>query len=564
MYEHSDLWDAEGWLILDTETTGLNAYKGNRPFLLTLARGDKGPYSFEWDENTAALLRRLLTRVPGVVMHNAKFDMHMLSSEGIDFTGIRVWDTMVMERLRVDDERSYSLDACGERVGVKKDTDFIKLVPTSKVGDEKIYHYDRAPRDKLIAYADQDVRTTKAVYENQRNTFRDWDQTSQVKIRRVVELELKTTPILFEMERRGIRLDQAYCAAACQYEASRAEDAKQAICRMVGQPFVDSRKWLQPIFQSRGLKYGLTEKGNPSFTSEVLEKIDHPLVTLILTHRDALKRGGTYFEGFLRLVGHDGKIHPSIYQSGAVTGRMSCREPNAQNWPTEDTGPYPVRRAFIADPGYSILSIDYSAMELRVGADLANDQDLIKAIVAGEDLHQTVADLAHVPRSIAKNTRFARMYGAGVAKIAAMLKTDEGTVERTIEGIEETSERLAEWCQETITYAKRSPYIWNLYGRRYTFEDKRFAYKAPNRIIQGTCADVLRVALIKCDEILRGKKTHMLIPIHDEICFALHESEHDLIPLLKKAMRDAYTPVNGLRLDVNAAIGPNFCDLEDA
>lgn len=562
------LREAEGWLILDTETTGLSVYRGDRVFLVTLMRGGVGPFSLDWNPVVSDLLNALVRHVPGIVGQNIKFDMHMLEAGGVNLDGVKTWDTATMERVRTNDEMSYSLDACGERIGIKKDTDFKKYLDkqkhyTMKKG-RKHYHFDRAPRDMLHKYADQDVRVTAALYEHQRETFRDWDKTSRVTIRAIVALEIQTTPILYQMEKVGVKLDSNYCLAALEHEKGREKSTSEHLKSIIKQPFVDSAKALEPIFKAYGLPHGTTEKGNPSFTTDVLEPLRdrHPIISLILEHRDAIKRGTTYFEGMLYECGQDGRLHADMCQYGTATGRLSNRNPNLQNVPADETCLYPVRKALVADPGYQLLSLDYAAMEVRLPADLSGDRQLIDAIHNGIDIHQLVADAARVPRNIAKNVRFASQYGAGITKISSMLKTDSATVSRTIQCIKDSTPVLTQFTAQLVQHAKIAPYITNLYGRRYYFKDRRFTYKAANYYIQGSCADILRKALYNCAKVLRGKHSKLVLSIHDEVVILLHHSEQELIHSLRCAVRDAYTPVNGLHLDVSAYIGQNLHDME--
>lgn len=555
------------WLILDCETDGLSSYRGHRPFLVTLMCGAVGPYSLDISPDLVTHLNHLLRKVIGVVGHNVIFDCHMLESVGVDFYGVKLWDTATMERLRMNDEMSYSLEACGERIGVKKDTTMKEFLDKNKLytmrKGKKSYHFDKAPRDMVRKYADQDVVVTSALFNLQRQTFREWDASSRYPIYDLVRLEVETTPVLFEMERHGVKLDVEYCGRAYHSEEESAREAAKSIQELIKQPFTDSAKFLTPVFQARGLKYGVTEKGNPSFTSDVLEPLrgSDPLIDLILKHRESKKRGETYFSAFLELLGQDGRIHPSIVQYGAANGRLSSRSPNLQNLSVDDGATYPVRRAFVADPKCKILSLDYQAMELRMAADLAGDHKLIGMIKKGVDMHQAAADLAGVPRSIAKNTRFALLYGAGSAKIASMLKTDAATVEKAINGINETSPGVKFFSEQVIRQARSMPFLVNMFNRRFVFKDKRFSFKAFNYVISGTCADVMRRAMVSCSKLLRDKRTRMFMTIHDELLFSLFDEEHDLIPHLKDAMISAYSPSNGLRMEVSAALGDNMHDL---
>lgn len=555
------------YLVVDTETTGLNSFRGDTPFLVVIGDGTlTATYRLP---HYVPEVRALLKTCKRFVAHNAKFDMHMLAAIGIEVR-CPIWDTMVMARVEYNDHMAYSLDACGERIGHRKDDTVKKWLDMNKAytvcpeTKKKHYYFVRVPSEILIPYAERDVEVTHKLYQAQILAFKEYDR-SPVPIHPVVRLEMDTTPILFEMESTGIKLDIDYCRTALKYEQDQLKLNKIRLNKLCGQPFVDSAKFLKPQFDRLNLPYGKTEKGNASFTSDVLEASkDHEFVRSILAFRESEKRAVTYFQGFLRVVGTDDRIHGSIKQSGTTTGRFSASDPNVQNWPADEPGcPYPVRRALVADDGFDLLSIDYAQMELRLMVDEAEETGMIEAILNGKDFHQETADLAGVPRSLAKNGRFAKLYGAGTAKIARTLGISQAAAQKVVDAIDKTSPRTKRYTQKLIEYIKVAPYGYNWLGRRLHYTSKDYAYTYPNGRIQGGCADILRVALQNCHKILAGKRTKLLLPIHDELVFSLASDEHYLVPLLRKAMIDAHTTKKRLPMDVSVAIGKNLYDLED-
>lgn len=548
-------------IAFDFETTGLNARKGDSAFLIGVAFSPDEVYSY-FITGTAQDAFRILFSSPTTryLAHNAKFEMTFLDHQfGVQING-EIWDTEVMAKLMYNNHYKYSLQACAERIGSTK---YKPMADWIKVNGPQ---YDKAPRDIIVPYVEQDARLSYLLYLEQRDMFREW-QKSSVPIAPSITLELATTKNLYAMERTGIRVDIPYCRNALDYELQRMQDSSEEFKKLTGVEFVDSRKTLAPVFDSLGIKYNTTPKGNASFDyASMKPHLDNQVVQAILTHRDATKRSSTYWENFLGLE-VNGRIHADIRQSGAAaTGRMSAASPNVQNWTDDSEDPscaYPIRRAFVADHGCRLVSIDYAQMELRLMADEAEEFEMIAAIKNGTDFHQQVADAAGVPRGIAKNARFAKLYGAGSRKISAMLGVDEGVVKRVIREIDMASPRIMSYSRRLTKDAERHGFIFNWLGRRYFF-DKGFEYKAPNYRIQGGCAEILKIAINDVLTYIKENNLRMklILPIHDELVFNVPESELHLIGDIKSRMIGAYRSKKRLEMDVSVAIGYNLHDME--
>ena len=549
----------------DVETTGLRPYQGSKAFLLgfTDTKGEKFSVKLLPDSPPHESLRLLFSN-PKITYcaHNAKFELGFLDAQfGIRVLGF-VWDTEVNARIECNIHFSYNLQACALRIGESKYQAMLDWL--KERGNKNAYHV--APEAIITPYVEQDAWLSWRLRKHQCEIFTHWDTSSPVKIRNVVTLEKTVLPHLFEMERNGLLVDVAYCKRAEEYEQREIERAKNTFLELSGTPFVDSRKTLQPVFDRNGICYGKTELGNASFTgASVASSKDHALVRTLLAHRRAVKRLSAYWQNFLDLE-NNGIIHPSINQNRAQTGRMSISDPSCQNWATdEDDGTsFPIRRAFIARPDCFIASLDYSQMELRKASDEAENHPMIERILSGADLHQEVADAAGVPRSLAKNGRFAQQYGAGIPKIAETLGVNI-TIARAI------SDAIAEQAKATTAYSRylgnmaKHSYGYDWLGRRFYF-DHGFEYKAFNYRIQGGCAEILKIAI--CDIALFLKKhaseqTFMLVPIHDEIVLNMHENDKHLLPEIKRLMIAAHRDKKTLAMDVNIAIGPNFHDLTE-
>lgn len=546
----------------DFETTGLFPHKGARAFIMGFTWEDSQYcVNLEGDAGFRDILCAFFSN-PSVYYcaHNAKFELSFLRTQfRVEVVG-PVWDTEVFARVLYNNHFRYSLDECAKRIGHGK---YQPMAAWLKKHGKDQYH--NAPREIIEPYVEHDAYLSLLLFKEQYDTFQHWERNSHTKIGPVVKLELATTKNLFEMEQAGLHLNTAYCAEALAYEDKRVNDSASEFKKLTGKPFIDSRITLEPIFKEHGIEYGLTEKGNASFDVHTLKASkDHPIVACIMNHRDATKRLTSYWENFIELD-CGGMIYPNIRQSGTATGRFSAAEPNVQNWPDdseEEDCKYPVRRAFVAPEDHYIVSMDYSQMEYRLVADEAEEMSVITAIQGGADYHQAVADIAGVTRSLAKNANFARLYGAGYKKLAETLGVTYEDAKRVADKIDEAAPKISRYLWSLTRHAERSEFSPNWIGRRYYF-DPRFHYKYPNYRIQGGCSDILRIAIDDIQKLLRGHKSKLLIPIHDELCFSLHKTELHLIPEMRKLMIGAHRNKKHLDMDVSVSIGPNFHDLRD-
>tara|TARA_R110000868_G_scaffold114551_1_gene306853 strand:+ start:34 stop:657 length:624 start_codon:yes stop_codon:yes gene_type:complete len=201
------------------------------------------------------------------------------------------------------------------------------------------------------------------------------------------------------------------------------------------------------------------------------------------------------------------------------------------------------------------------AMELRLMSDEAEDKHMIDAIKNGRDLHQEVADMAGVKRSLAKNGRFARQYGGGIDRVALTLGVNRSVAESICKALAKQAPRNDAYSKELIAFAQTHGVGYDFLGRRFFF-DRGFEYKMPNYRIQGGCAEILKMAIREIAEIkFNNKLSGMILPIHDEIVLNLHESDLGFIPQIKRIMETVYRPKH-LPLEVSVSIGPNMHDLE--
>jgi DNA polymerase-1 len=405
-------------------------------------------------------------------------------------------------------------------------------------------------------------------------------------------IEYPLMPVLREMERVGVKIDVPYLKDLGTHMHRELTSLEKKIHAHAGSPFnVNSPKQLGDVlYDTLGLKpknQKKTATGQRSTKESELEKLidDHPIIKEILRYRELAKLAGTYVDVIPTLVRDDGRLHTTFLQAGSVTGRMASKDPGIQNIPMRTDEGRAIRRAFVADEGYTLVSIDYSQIELRIAAILSGDEKMIEIFKNGEDVHRGVAsrvfgvredEVTPDMRRRAKVINFGILYGMGVNALRTNLGADTKREEAQefLNAYFNTFTRLAEYLEETKAYARAQGYTLTLFGRKRHFpginsslpfmraQAERMALNAP---IQGTSADVTRIAMIRIAEYLqREHKEHdvrMLIQVHDELVFEIkHESLEVEVPILKGIMESVLEGHEtwGVPITVEAKTGKNW------
>ena len=510
--------------------------------------------------------------------------------------------TQAIARVCQNTLMNLQLDRLVKSIGVKKSDEAKeycvkhKLVKNKKVlgkkTPEKVYFFEKIPFKIIANYACIDGNITLKLGLKQLESIKRIDSKienpHQKPLSGVMDMERKLTTVLFKMELTGIKVNMQFVQDAMKFELERIPKLEARFVGLGGEGVtsISEKKSLINAFTNNKLYFPKTDKGNPSFKKDLLEGMNHEIAKIILDYRDAEKKVGTYYGKIIELADEENVIHCNFKQGGAQTGRMSCSNPNLQNQTKiEEDDPryfdkYLVRRCYVPRENSMLVMIDFDQMEYRMMLDYAGEMGLIEQVLQGVDVHQATANFVEVTRKEAKTINFMLLYGGGVAKLAMALykpKLPESLL-KDVEKLHRWEEHSAEYISkkldidlETIEHdiseldkafnirekyfsklpkvkqfvskvknvAKKRGYIFNWFGRKYLFS-KNSHYKAPNYLIQGGAADVVKLAMIELDKFLENYKSKMLIQVHDEVVFEIVKGEEHIVPKLKEIMESIY------------------------
>lgn len=409
-------------------------------------------------------------------------------------------------------------------------------------------------------------------------------------------IERPLLPIVRRMNEAGVLLDTKYFAAlAKEYNAELATLAKR-IYGYVGHEFnVSSPKQLGDVLYDElglgGTKQKKTATGARTTKEEELLKLreSHPIIDDVLAYRELQKLLGTYIEKLPKLLGEDGRLHANLVQAGTTTGRMSSQEPNLQNIPIKTENGRRIRKGFVAPKGFTLAAIDYSQIELRIAAGLSGDEKLIAIFQAGGDVHTAVAaQVFGVPegavdremRRRAKVINFGILYGMGVNALKANLggTTTRDEAQTFLDDYFKNFSQLSRYIDQTIADASRLGYTETLFGRRRYFpgfqsslpnlraQAERMAMNAP---IQGTQADIIKLAMVAADELIERKgwrnEAKLLLQVHDELVYELAAAEASAMAHeIRRAMETVVDAklLKGVPIVAEVSIGPTWGDVQ--
>lgn len=512
--------------------------------------------------------------------HNAKYDITVLAQHGVETRG-RLFDTMIAAWL-VDPAAPVGLkNLAWQRLGVSM-TEITELIGSGK----KQITMDRVPLDHTVPYACADVDMTTRLVDGLMADLHTGGQEALF-----TDVEMPLVAVLTAMERAGVRLDQTVLAQMSQDLDGRLQAIEEQIFELVGYRFnINSTQQLsEALFGRLGLPTtGMrkNQSGYYSTAADVLESLHgkHPAIDLILEQRQLTKLKGTYVDALPQLVNpKTGRLHTSFNQTGAVTGRISSSNPNLQNVPIRTETGREVRRAFVTDPGWRLVAADYSQVELRIMAHVSQDPGLLGAFERDEDIHAaTAASVLGIPlaeitkdqRRIAKSVNFGLSYGQGAFGLAQQTGMSQSDAGRFIQTYFEQYPGVLRYIEQTKREAAEQGYVQTLLGRRRYFpglaklrgpDRARAEREAINMPIQGTAADIIKIAMIRLHGALqeRALRARMLLQVHDELVLEAPDEEVSaVIPLVRDIMSGAFDLAVPLKVDVET--GHNWLEMAPA
>ncbi|HRT70600.1 MAG TPA: DNA polymerase I [Syntrophales bacterium] len=475
--------------------------------------------------------------------HDLKNDVILLSRKGVSLKGLG-FDVMVAAYVLNPSKKDYGLEAL-VREGLDHELPVLQAPPASAPVEQALSHACRR------ADAVQRLSLTMS-HQVEKDGFGDLFHG----------MEMPLIEVLASMERRGVLLDVGILREMSRQFEELLSRSEEKIYRLAGERFnIQSPKQLQQIlFEKLALPRGKRTKAGFSTDFEVLLSLsqNHELPAEILAYRSIAKLKSTYVDALPGLINPEtGRVHTSYNQTGTETGRLSSSNPNLQNIPTKTPEGRRIRQAFIAPPGYKILSADYSQIDLRVLAHLSGDRNLIEAFHADEDVHsRTAADVFGVfpemvtpgMRRQAKVVNFGVIYGMSPFGLAKELGVSQSVARAYIDGYFARYSGVREYIERTLAEARRKGYVTTLMNRRRYLPEinssnpavRQFAERtAINTPIQGTSADLIKLAMVRIYREMerRGFSSGMIMQVHDELVFEVAEDEiESAVELIKEGM----------------------------
>ncbi|WP_380054455.1 DNA polymerase I [Falsihalocynthiibacter sp. SS001] len=587
-----------GWVAVDTETTGLNEMTadlvgislcveaGEACYIPLAHLADAGEDLFasnakaegQIELQSALDMLQPMLEDPSIIKigQNMKYDAKILKRYGISVAPID--DTMLMSYAMNAGIHNHGMDTLSERYLEHSPIPIKSLLGTGK----SAITFDKVPVDEAVKYAAEDADITLRLWQE----FKP--QLHQKRVTNVYEtLERPLVPVLAEMEMHGIKVDRDTLSRMSNAFAQKMAGLEAEIHEMAGENFnVGSPKQLGEIlFDKMGIEGGKKGKTGAYTTgADILEDLaaeGHDLPARVLDWRQLSKLKSTYTDALQSHINPDtGRVHTSYSIAGANTGRLASTEPNLQNIPVRSEEGRRIREAFVADEGKTLISLDYSQIELRILAHIAGIETLQQAFKDGHDIHaMTASEMFDVPldqmtpeiRRQAKGINFGVIYGISGFGLARNLRIPRKEAQGFIDRYFERFPGIRDYMDETIKFARDHEYVQTLFGRKINTPEinakgphagfaKRAAINAP---IQGTAADVIRRAMIRMPAAIQGLPAKMLLQVHDELIFEVEDGAVDeTISVVREVMENASMPAIKLDvpLEVDAGQGANWAE----
>lgn len=481
--------------------------------------------------------------------YDVKSDYNLLLSNDYSPKGLE-YDVLLASYVK-DPNRKHSLDA--------QALDFLNHIMTTEAGEK------RACDEAYTIF----------------NLYKFWQDNLEEKEQKIVrEIEIPLTTVLAKMEHTGVAIDCEYLKELSSYMTEKLAELEDLIYQLAGEPFnINSPKQVAEVLFDK-LELKTKKRKSRSTSAEVLEELaqEYEICEYILQHRKFAKLKSTYTDALPALISkRDGRIHTTYNQALTVTGRLSSSNPNLQNIPIRTEEGNKIRAAFCAmDKENSlILSADYSQIELRLLAHVSGDEHLIHAFTSGEDVHAMTAakvfgvelkDVTKEMRRRAKAVNFGIVYGQSKYGLAKSLGISATEAQEFIDKYFETYPRVKEYMNNEIAFVNEHGYVETIFGRkRYlaselqssNYQIREFAQRAAiNQPLQGTAADLIKIAMIRVDKALEGMKTKMIMQVHDELVFEVPKEELEQVKkVVLNSMELKDQPLNvPLDVDINCGV----------
>jgi DNA polymerase-1 len=579
------------WLSFDTETTDVDPNRANLVGISLATEPTKGyyiPIGHKTGENQLPIEKIVNAIRPFMedskvnkVGHNLKYDGMMLSKYGIEVHPY-IFDTMIAAWVVDPGTFNYGLkDLADQELNIQM-TRIEELIGSGK--SQK--NMADVPAGDVAGYAAADAAIPLALMPK---LHQQLEKNNLLKV--FDEIEMPLIPVLAKMELAGIALDKEFFTKMEDELAERLVEIESEVHKLVGYTFnINSTQQLSiALFETLGLESPTKKKtasGHYSTNAAVLEELhgEHKVVDLLLEYRELSKLQSTYVKALPEQINPEtGRIHTSFSQTGAVTGRLSSSNPNLQNIPTRTELGRKVRNGFIADPGCGLLAVDYSQVELRIVAHMSQDEAMLSAFKAGQDIHSTTAaaiyeipldQVSKEQRRHAKAINFGLIYGMSPFGLSRTTGLTLSEAENFVKAYFKRFPSVKEYLDGLKKMAMQQGYVETLLGRRRYFPNlstttnvnlrNREEREAINAPIQGTAADILKIAMIKLASALQKSqlKAKILLQVHDELLLEVPENEHEeTTKLVQSIMENAYQL--SIPLSTEARWGKNWGSLEE-
>ena len=551
-------------LSLDTETTSLSPIDAELVGLSFSVKENEAFYvPVPADQDEARKIVDLLRPVYEnekilKVGQNLKYDYEVLMKYGVRLAG-KMFDTMLAHYV-IQPELRHNMDYLAEIYLNYKTIHIDELIGPK--GKNQKNMRDLRPQD-VYEYAAEDADVTLNLKNKLEGELKKYGAEELF-----YNIEMPLMPVLAEMEMNGVTIDTQSLADTSDVLTKRMEEVEKEIYELAGAPFniASPRQVGEVLFDKLQIveKAKKTKTGQYVTNEEVLQSLKgkHKIVEAILEHRGLKKLLGTYIDALPKLINaRTGHIHTSFNQATTATGRLSSSDPNLQNIPVRGEEGKEIRKAFIPEPGCLFFSADYSQIELRVMAHLSGDENMIEAFREGHDIHAATAakiykeemeNVTRDQRTKAKRANFGIIYGITIFGLAERLEISRDEAKMLIEGYFETFPKVKEYMEKAKEQARNQGYVETQFHRRRYLADinsanatvRGFAERnAINAPIQGTAADIIKVAMIRIYNRFRaeGIRSKMILQVHDELNFSVYPEEKEKVEqIVLEEMQNAF------------------------